>query len=211
MLFLRNLDAITIAAVLVALVVGITFHEFSHAFVADQLGDHRPRALGRVSLNPADHIDPMGALDVRARRLRLGQAGAGEHGRAPPGRIGMSWVSAAGPLANVAVAVALAVIYRVVAIAAPSLPVAGEFLSLAVYFNLALALFNLLPIPPLDGYNFALGILPPRQAIQLQQYARYGMIALLVLVLASYTLPGGGPLGWLFDLAGLLAGILLGA
>ena len=88
---------------------------------------------------------------------------------------------------------------------------AGEFLSLAVYFNLALALFNLLPIPPLDGYNFALGILPPRQAIQLQQYARYGMIALLVLVLASYTLPGGGPLGWLFDLAGLLAGILLGA
>ena len=62
MLFLRNLDAATIAAILVALVVGITFHEFSHAFVADQLGDHRPRALGRVSLNPADHIDPMGAL-----------------------------------------------------------------------------------------------------------------------------------------------------
>jgi Zn-dependent protease len=211
MLFLRNLDAITIAAVLVALVVGITFHEFSHAFVADQLGDHRPRALGRVSLNPADHIDPMGALMFVLVGFGWGKPVPVNMGALRPGRIGMSWVSAAGPLANLAVAVALAVVFRVLAIAAPSLPVAGEFLSLGVYFNLALALFNLLPIPPLDGYNFALGILPPRQAIQLQQYARYGMIALLVLVLASYTLPGGGPLGWLFDLAGFLAGILLGA
>jgi Zn-dependent protease len=211
MLFLRNLDAATIAAILVALVVGITFHEFSHAFVADQLGDHRPRALGRVSLNPADHIDPMGALMFVLVGFGWGKPVPVNMGALRPGRIGLSWVSAAGPLANLAVAVVLAVIFRVLAIATPNVPVVGEFLSLAVYFNLALALFNLLPIPPLDGYNFALGVLPPRQAIQLQQYARYGMIALLLLVLASYTLPGGGPLGWLFDLAGTLAGILLGA
>ena len=211
MLFLRNLDAATIAAILVALVVGITFHEFSHAFVADQLGDHRPRALGRVSLNPADHIDPMGALMFVLVGFGWGKPVPVNMGALRPGRIGLSWVSAAGPLANLAVAVVLAVIFRVLATATPNVPVVGEFLSLAVYFNLALALFNLLPIPPLDGYNFALGVLPPRQAIQLQQYARYGMIALLLLVLASYTLPGGGPLGWLFDLAGTLAGILLGA
>jgi Zn-dependent protease len=211
MLFIQNLDAVTIAAVLVALVVGITFHEFSHAFVADQLGDHRPRALGRVSLNPADHIDPMGALMFVLVGFGWGKPVPVNVGALRPGRIGMSWVSAAGPIANIAVAVVLAIAFRILEVTGSDVHVARQFLALAVYFNLALALFNLLPIPPLDGYNFALGILPPRLALQLQQYARYGMIALLVLVLASYALPGGGPLRWLFDAAGFLAERLLGA
>ena len=71
--------------------------------------------------------------------------------------------------------------------------------------------YQLKSIPPLDGYNFALGLLPSRQALQLQQYARYGVMALLALVLASYVLPGGGPLRWLFDAAYFLAQRLLGA
>lgn len=211
MLFLQNLDLVTILAVLVALVVGITFHEFSHAWVADQLGDHRPRALGRVSLNPADHIDPMGALMFVLVGFGWGRPVPVNIGALRPGRVGMSWVSAAGPLANVAVAVLLAVVYRVLDLSGVQTSTATQFLFLAVYLNLALAIFNLLPIPPLDGYNFALGLLPPRQALQLQQYAQYGMMALLVLVLASYALPGGGPLGWLFDIAGFLARGLLGA
>ncbi len=211
MLFLQHLDLITIAAVLTALVIGITFHEFSHAFVADQLGDHRPRALGRVSLNPADHIDPMGALMFVLVGFGWGRPVPVNIGALRPGRIGMSWVSAAGPLANVAVAIVLAIAFRVLEVTGADVPMVRSFLALAVYFNLALALFNLLPIPPLDGYNFALGILPPRQALQLQQYARYGMIALLVLVLASYALPGGGPLRWLFEAAGFLGQRLLGA
>ena len=62
MLFFSDLGLAQIIGILVALVVGITFHEFSHAFVADQLGDHRPRALGRISLNPAAHIEPVGAI-----------------------------------------------------------------------------------------------------------------------------------------------------
>ena len=211
MLFLRNLDAATIAAILVALVVGITFHEFSHAFVADQLGDHRPRALGRVSLNPADHIDPMGALMFVLVGFGWGKPVPVNMGALRPGRIGLSWVSAAGPARERGGGGGAGGDLPCARDRHADVQVVAEFLSLAIYFNLALALFNLLPIPPLDGYNFALGVLPPRQAIQLQQYARYGMIALLLLVLASYTLPGGGPLGWLFDLAGTLAGILLGA
>lgn len=211
MLFLQDLDIVTILAILVALVVGITFHEFSHAWVADQLGDHRPRALNRVSLNPSDHIDPMGALMFVLVGFGWGKPVPVNIGALRPGRIGMSWVSAAGPLANVAVAVVLAVVYRVLDVAGVQAPTATQFLLLAVYFNLALALFNLLPIPPLDGYNFALGILPPRQALQLQQYAQYGMLILLAIVVASYALPGGGPLRWLFSLAGFLAGVLLGA
>lgn len=211
MLFLQNLDIVTILAVLVALVVGITFHEFSHAWVADQLGDHRPRALGRVSLNPTDHIDPMGALMFVLVGFGWGRPVPVNIGALRPGRIGMSWVSAAGPLANVAVAVVLAVLFRVLELVGADPPTVRGFLGLAIYFNLALALFNLLPIPPLDGYNFALGLLPPRQALMLQQYAQYGMFALLILVLASYALPGGGPLGWLFDIAGFLAGVLIRA
>jgi Zn-dependent protease len=95
MLFLRNLEAATIAAILVALVVGITFHEFSHAFVADQLGDHRPRALGRVSLNPADHIDPMGALMFVLVGFGWGKPVPVNMGALRPGRIGLSWVAIA--------------------------------------------------------------------------------------------------------------------
>lgn len=209
MLFLRDLDPLTIVAVLLALVVGITFHEFSHAFTADQLGDRRPRAMGRVSLNPAAHIDPMGALMFALVGFGWGRPVSVDPGALRPGRIGMTWVAAAGPLANVAVAVVLAVLYRVLAMTDLD-PVIGRFLSLGVFFNLALALFNLLPIPPLDGYNAALGLLPGRQAMLLHRYARHGMTALLVLVLASYVLPGGGPLGWLFGLAQALAGVLLG-
>ncbi len=211
MLFLGNLDLATILAIVVALVVGITFHEFSHAFVADQLGDHRPRALGRVSLNPVAHIDPMGALMFVLVGFGWGKPVPVNVAALRPGRVGMAWVSAAGPVANVSVALVLAVIYRVLDISGVGAPQVGQFLFLGVFFNLALALFNLLPIPPLDGYNAALALLPPRQAIRLQQYARYGFMVLLGLVLASYVLPGGGPLSWLFRLAQLLARVLLGA
>lgn len=209
MLFLRDLDPLTIAAVLLALVVGITFHEFSHAFTADQLGDPRPRAMGRVSLNPAAHIDPMGALMFALVGFGWGRPVAVNPAALRPGRIGMTWVAAAGPIANVAVALVLAIAYRVLEMADVD-PAVGRFLTLGAFFNLALALFNLLPIPPLDGYNAALGLLPGRLAMQLRQYAQYGMMALLGLVLASYVLPGGGPLGWLFGLAQLLADLLLG-
>src|SRR5689334_15915250 len=145
MLFLRNLDAATIAAILVALVVGITFHEFSHAFVADQLGDHRPRALGRVSLNPADHIDPMGALMFVLVGFGWGKPVPVNMGALRPGRIGLSWVAIAGPIANLIVAIVLAVIDRVLGTLGTDPQVVHTFLRLATFFNLALGLFNLLP------------------------------------------------------------------
>ena len=211
MLFLRDLDLVTILAILLALVVGITFHEFSHAYVADQLGDHRPRALGRVSLNPRDHIDPMGALMFVLVGFGWGRPVPVNIGALRPGRIGLAWVSAAGPIANVSVAIVLAVIYRVLDVAGVDGVEARHFLEVGVLFNLILALFNLLPIPPLNGYNAALGLLPARQALTLQRYAQYGMMILLALVLASYVLPGGGPLSWLFRAAQLIARVLLGS
>lgn len=197
--------------VAVALVVGITFHEFSHAFVADQLGDHRPRALGRVSLNPLKHLDPVGALFFLLAGFGWGKPVPVNGYALRPGRIGMTMVAVAGPLANVLVALIGAIAFR--GLSAAGL-LDGEFVRVAVYsivfFNIALGLFNLLPIPPLDGYNVVLPLLPPRQAFLVQRYAQYGYLALLGLVVLSYG-PSGGPLNWLFGLAGWVATRLSGA
>ena len=103
MLFAR-LDPAALIGLLVALVVGITFHEFMHAFVADQLGDHRPRAMGRVSLNPTDHIDPMGAIFFLIAGFGWGKPVMVNPYALRPGRFGMAYVAAAGPLANLVVA-----------------------------------------------------------------------------------------------------------
>jgi Zn-dependent protease len=208
-----NISLAEMLGIIVALLVGITFHEFSHAFVADQLGDHRPRALGRVSLNPAAHIDPVGALFFVLAGFGWGKPVPVNAYALRPGRIGMSYVAAAGPIANLVVATAFAVIYRGFELAGP-FSLGGGFPQLLLYsivfYNIALGLFNLLPIPPLDGYNFVLPLLPPRTAFAVQRYAGYGVLALLLLVVLSYG-RGGGPLTWLFAGAGWITGLLVGA
>jgi Zn-dependent protease len=200
-------------AIVIALVVGITFHEFSHAFLADQLGDHRPRALGRVSLNPGAHIDPVGAIFFLLAGFGWGRPVPVNGYALRPGRIGMAYVAAAGPLANLVVASAFAVVFRALVLAgligAGSGFVGGLLFSI-VFYNVALGLFNLLPIPPLDGYNLVLPFLPPRTAYTVQRYATYGVLALLLLVVLSYG-GGSGPLDWLFGGAGWITRLLTGA
>jgi Zn-dependent protease len=193
-----------------ALVVGITFHEFSHALVADGLGDHRPRALGRVSLNPLRHLDPLGSLFFLLAGFGWGKPVPVNAYALRTGRTGLTYVALAGPVANFAVAAAVAVIFRALQLAGLlDAPFLREVVALIVYFNVALGLFNLIPIPPLDGYNVVLPLLPPRQSFIVQRYAQYGYIALLLLLVLSYG-PGNGPLGWLFGLASKIAGLMLG-
>jgi Zn-dependent protease len=200
-----TLSPAELAGIAVALIVGITFHEFSHAFVADALGDHRPRALGRVSLNPVRHIDPIGAIFFLIAGFGWGRPVPVNIGALRPGRMGMALVSAAGPIANVVVAVLAAIVYRVLDIAG----VGGftlDIFSAIVFFNLLLAIFNLIPIPPLDGYNAVLAFLSPRDAMMFQRYAQYGIIVLLLLVF----LPNS-PLRLLLGLARPLTEALIGA
>jgi len=197
-----------------ALVLGTTFHEFSHAMVADQLGDHRPRAMGRVSLNPLHHLDPMGTIFFLLAGFGWGKPVMVNAYALRPGRVGMAYVAAAGPLANLVVATVAAVVFRGVDLSGIFESSSGAFfgrvLIWIVEFNIILGLFNLLPIPPLDGYNLVLPFLPVRTALTVQRYATYGVLVLLVLVLLPQLSGGISPLNWLFNLAGDITGLLIG-
>lgn len=198
-------DPARLVASLVAIAIGLTFHEFSHALVADRLGDARPRALGRVSLNPMRHIDPIGALMLLIVRFGWAKPVPVNPYALRPGRIGMTYVAAAGPLANLAVAISFAIVVRVL----DQLGVSGfayDVVSQVVFINVLLAIFNLIPIPPLDGYNLVLPLLPVRTAMTAQRYAPYGVIVLLLLVLIP-----GSPLGLLLRAVTPITRFLVGA
>ena len=195
----------------IALLVGLTFHEFSHAFVADQLGDHRPRAMGRVTLNPIPHIDPIGALLLLVAGFGWAKPVLVNPAAIRNGRTGLALVAAAGPVANLSLAIVFAVVFRVLGQLDVGLDTfVGMTIFWVVVYNVVLAFFNLLPIPPLDGYNVALAFLPPRQAMLMRQYGMYGIFVLLGLVLLSQMNSPIDPLGWILGLAGRLARLFLG-
>jgi Zn-dependent protease len=191
---------------IIALVVGLTFHEFSHALLADQLGDRQPRAMGRLTLNPIPHIDPIGALMLVVAGFGWAKPVMVNPAALRDGQRGMALVAFAGPIANVLVAIGFAVVYRVMGVVGMDDGFALRLVELIVRLNILLAIFNLIPIPPLDGYNVLLAFLPPRQAMVVRQYAPYGVIILLLLVF----LPGS-PLRVLLGLAIPVSQVLIGA
>jgi Zn-dependent protease len=158
-----------------------------------------------VSLNPAAHIDPMGALVFLLAGFGWGKPVPVNVYALRPGRTGMAIVAGAGPIANVVVALLAAAVYRALDLVGTT----GFVLDVAYYvvlYNLILAAFNLLPIPPLDGYNVALAFVPPRMAFAIQRYAAYGVVVLLLLVF----LPGS-PLRYVFAWIAALTRGLIGA
>ena len=190
----------------VALLVGLTFHEFSHAFTADQLGDHRPRAMGRLTLNPIAHVDPIGALMLVVAGFGWAKPVMVNPAALRGGRRSMALVAFAGPIANVVVAIAFAVIFRAMILAGVESGFFLNLVALIVQLNILLAIFNLIPIPPLDGYNVLLAYLPPRQAVAIQRYAPYGIIVLLLLIFVP-----GSPLRALLAMATPITRVLIGA
>ena len=167
-----------VATITPAIMVGLTAHEFAHGWVADQLGDPTARRAGRLTLNPLAHIDPIGLL-------LLYLAGFGWAKPVPvnpynfrDGRRGLLLVSLAGPLANIVVAVLAALL---LGLGGSIGPVGADILQVMVWINVVLAVFNLLPVPPLDGSKVLAGLLPGRQE-WLLWLEQYGIILLLLLV-----------------------------
>ena len=190
---------IMIISALIALVVAITFHEFSHALSANILGDLTATRLGRLSLNPKAHLDPIGSIMILLAGFGWGKpVPVNSYNLRSGGRYGMAAVAASGPISNIFMAVITAIPVKIGLIsltgnlgADPVYIVAYLFQSI-IYLNLALATFNLLPIAPLDGFKVVLGCLPRKAAFQFAPLESYGPMILLGLILVDYALPGHG-------------------
>lgn len=162
---------------LAGLVVAITIHEFSHAFVADRLGDPTPRLMGRVTLNPLAHLDPIGSIAILLVGFGWGKPVQFDPFNLQNQRGDAALISVAGPLSNIILAIILAIVAHI----APS-PY-GFFLPALIYTNCMLAFFNLIPIHPLDGFKIVLGLLPEDQAKNWEETERYGPIMLIATLL----------------------------
>ena len=205
MLFLADLSLPALAGLVLGMLAGITTHEFSHALVADQLGDRRPRALGRVSLNPLHHLDPLGTVLLVLVGIGWGKPVPVAVEALRPGRVGMAWVAGAGPIANVAVAVGLAVVFRVLNLAGFG-SASLELLYWAVLINLLLAILNLIPIPPLDGFAVLTAVVPPRWEYAIRRYQNYGILLLLLLLIVPNS-PLRAVMGLAYPWAAALCGL----
>jgi len=172
--------------------VSLTIHEAAHAWTADRLGDPTARLLGRVSLNPLVHIDPIGTvlLPLLAAFSRLPIIGWAKPvpvniSRLRHHRRDFMIVAAAGPLSNIIQAVIAAIVVRALMASTPESTLLLEIFFRAVQINLLLAFFNLVPIPPLDGGNVLAGLLPERGAALFDAVRPFGFILLYALMLTG--------------------------
>jgi Zn-dependent protease len=186
-----NIDPIAVAVSLGIILLSLTIHEAAHAWTADKLGDPTARSLGRVSLNPLVHIDWIGTVLLPVIAMVSGFPLIGWAKPVPvvvrnlrhPRRDFML-VAAAGPISNMLQALVGAVLFRLVwdPVLGNENGMAASVLFLFVQTNLVLAFFNLIPVPPLDGGNVLLGLLPPSLARAYSQVHQYGFIILYVLM-----------------------------
>lgn len=181
-----HFDPQAFIAWIIALTIALTVHEFAHAFRADQAGDPTPRASGRVSLNPLAHYDPVGSTLILLVGFGWGKPVPVNPFRFRNPRRDQIMVSFWGPLSNLIAAAVLSIPLL--------LRVAGPYtgmLFIIVQVQVSLAIFNLIPVPPLDGSHILSGLLPIAQARRLDAiYSQYGMVLLLpAFLLANAVIP----------------------
>ena len=211
---------VTLLAFVVGIAVALSFHEASHALSAYLLGDSTAKRDGRLTLNPASHIDPIGGLML----LMVGFGWAKptpvdpRYLRGNP-RSGMALVSLAGPISNVAVAIAAALPIRFGLVASDEIGFrrffGGDLVDYVVvsfvFWNLLIAAFNLLPVAPLDGFKIVLGVLPRSAAFHLARLEPVGPAILLVLIASGFFFPPGLLIVWMRPIVNALAFLVTGS
>lgn len=202
-MFDLNLDPTTIAAVAVFLLIGFPVHECAHAFAAYRLGDGTAKLFGRLTLNPLVHLDPLGSIVLVLSAL-LGGFFIGWAKPTPVnpsmlrGRHGEAIVAAAGPVSNIVMAAVAGIVLRVLlaVVDAPAEPVVfiANVIYVFVLINVALFIFNLVPIPPLDGSKVLFTLMNPRMVWRirpaLDQWGFMILIAVMIIPIGGVSLGG---------------------
>ena len=180
-----------LSIMLVPGLMAITCHEVSHGFVADKLGDNTARRMGRLTLNPINHLDLVGTLMVFIIGIGWAKPVPVNFNNLRNPKRDMIWVAAAGPVTNFSIALISALALRLIIFSTRNISNAPILmflepvvlmLAFSVYINLLLAIFNLIPVPPLDGGRVAVGLLPYRQAAAYSRIEPFGMIVIILLV-----------------------------
>jgi Zn-dependent protease len=194
---LANVDFVAVFIAFAVLIFSLTVHEAAHAVTADRLGDPTARLLGRVSLNPAVHVDPIGTILFPLISMFTGAPLIGWAKPVPvnPTRLGRQWkqkfmlIAAAGPASNIVIAIVAALILHIVPVSGSfqerTLAPLAVFLYRLVGLNVLLAVFNMIPVPPLDGGNVVAGVLRGPVAEAFDRLRPYGFFILYALILSG--------------------------